>query len=83
MDKFIAWSDAGGLVMSYYDATGLPEGKLAQQYTLCDNFFHAAFGGSFLNHQWLIAASTPVFPTAPASMVAKLDANGIMTREAR
>jgi acid phosphatase len=81
MDKFIAWSDAGGLVMSYYDATGLPEGKLAQQYTLCDNFFHAAFGGSFLNHQWLIAASTPVFPNAPASLVAKLDANGIMTRD--
>ena len=31
----------------------LPEGQLAQQYTLCDNFFHSAYGGSFLNHQWL------------------------------
>ena len=50
MDKFVAWSDAAGLVMSYYDATNMPEGKLAQQYTLADNFFHAAFGGSFLNH---------------------------------
>jgi len=70
MDKFITWSDNGGLVMSYFDATNLPEGKLARQYTLCDNFFQAAFGGSFLNHMWLIAAATPVFPNAPAAMVA-------------
>ncbi len=70
MDKFISWSDNGGLVMSYFDATNLPEGKLAQEFTLCDNFFHAAFGGSFLNHFWLIAAATPVFPNAPASMIA-------------
>ena len=33
MDKFVAWSDAAGLVMGYYDATNMPEGKLAQQYT--------------------------------------------------
>jgi len=70
MDKFITWSDNGGLVMSNFDATNLPEGKLAQEFTLCDNFFHAAFGGSFLNHMWLIAAATPVFPNAPASMIA-------------
>jgi len=70
MDKFIAWSDNGGLVMSYFDATNYPEGKLAQEFTLCDNFFHAAFGGSFLNHMWLIAAATPVFPNAPAGMIA-------------
>ena len=70
MDRFIAWSDNGGLVMSSIDATNLPEGKLAQQYTLCDNFFHAAFGGSFLNHMFLIAAKAPVFPNAPAGMIA-------------
>jgi phospholipase C len=70
MDKFVAWSDNGGLVMSYFDATNMPEGKLAQQYTLCDNFFHAAFGGSFLNHFFLIAAAAPVFPNAPAGMMA-------------
>jgi phospholipase C len=29
-----------------------------------DNFFHSAFGGSFLNHQFLIAAAAPVFPNA-------------------
>src|SRR6476659_1948760 len=48
MDKFVAWSDAAGLVMSYYDASNMPEGTMAQQFTLMDNFFHAAFGGSFL-----------------------------------
>jgi phospholipase C len=64
LDKFVTWSDNPGLVLSYIDATNLPEGKLAQQYTLCDNFFHSAYGGSFLNHQWLVAASTPPW-TAP------------------
>jgi len=70
MDKFVAWSDNGGLAMSSFDATNMPEGKLAQEFTLCDNFFHAAFGGSFLNHIYLVAAAPPVFPNAPASMIA-------------
>ncbi len=81
MDKFVAWSDAAGLVMSNYNATDFPEGKLAQQYTLSDHFFHAAFGGSFLNHFWTICACTPKFPNAPASMVAQVDANGVMTKD--
>jgi acid phosphatase len=76
MNWFVTWSDNPGLVLSYFDATNLPEGLLAQQYTLCDNFFHAAFGGSFLNHQFLIAAAAPVYPNAPASMQATLDATG-------
>jgi phospholipase C len=63
LDKFVTWSDNPGLVLSYLDATNLPEGKLAQQYVLCDNFFHSAYGGSFLNHQWLIAAASPPWVT--------------------
>jgi phospholipase C len=59
MSKFVTWSDNPGLVLSYVDATPLPEGKLAQQYTICDNFFHSAYGGSFLNHQFLVAAAAP------------------------
>ncbi len=81
MDKFIPYSNAGGLVMSYYDSTDLPIGKLAQQYTMADRFFHAAFGGSFLNHMWLVSASAPTFPNAPASMVAQLDATGKMVKD--
>jgi acid phosphatase len=64
MDQFAAWSDNPGLVMGYFDATEMPEGKLARQYVLCDNFFHSAFGGSFLNHQFLIAAAPPTWPEA-------------------
>jgi phospholipase C len=81
MDKYVAWTDAGGLVMGHYDATNMPEGKLARQYTLADNFFHAAFGGSFLNHIWLICACTPTWPNAPSSIVAQVDSNGVMTKD--
>ncbi|HEX4000291.1 MAG TPA: alkaline phosphatase family protein [Pirellulales bacterium] len=73
MDRYVAWTDAAGLTMSYYDATDLPEGKLARQYTLCDHFFHAAFGGSFLNHIWLIAAASPKYPDAPRGMYSDPD----------
>jgi acid phosphatase len=76
LDRYAAMSDAGGLVMGYYDGSSLPMWKLAQRFTLADNFFMGAFGGSFLNHFWLICACTPVFPNAPASMVAALDASG-------
>jgi phospholipase C len=75
-NSYITWSDNPGLVMSHFDATNLPEGLLAQQYTMDDNFFHAAFGGSFLNHQFLVAAAAPVYPNAPASMQAVLDSTG-------
>jgi phospholipase C len=81
MDKYVAWSDAAGLVMSYYDATSMPEGKLAQQFTMMDNFFHAAFGGSFLNHQFLICACAPTWPEAPQAVVAQVDSSGMMTKD--
>jgi phospholipase C len=81
MDRFVAWSDAAGLVMGYYDATSLPEGKLARRYTMADNFFHAAFGGSFLNHFWLICACTPRWPDAPAGEVAQLDDKGVLVKD--
>ena len=67
-DRFAQLSSAGGLTMGYYN---LPESALwdyAKEFTLADNFFQAAFGGSFLNHQWLICACTPVFPSAPAEL---------------
>jgi phospholipase C len=61
MDKFVTWSDNPGLVLSRIDATQLPEGRLAKQYTICDNFFHSAYGGSFLNHQFFVAAAAPLW----------------------
>jgi len=81
MDRFVAWGGVGGLVMSYYDATHLPLGKLAQEYVLADNFFHAAFGGSFLNHTWLICACTPYWPDAPAAMRAQVASDGTLVKD--
>ena len=75
MDKFVVYSDNGGLVQSYFDASDLPEGKLARQYTMCDHFFHSAYGGSFLNHIWLVAAASPKWDTKqkpiPAQIIMK------------
>jgi phospholipase C len=81
MDRFLAWSDNPGLVLSYYDATDLPEGRLARQYTIADRFFHAAFGGSFLNHFWFVCACTPVWPNAPASEIISLDPQGFLVKD--
>ena len=63
-NQFAAWGDSGGLVMGHYRSSGesLKLWALAQQYTLCDNFFMAAFGGSWLNHIFLISAQAPLVP---------------------
>ena len=71
MDRFAAISDAGGLTMGYYDGSTLGLWKYAQEYTLADHFFHAAFGGSFLNHFWLICACTPRFENAPQDFITR------------
>ena len=63
-DQFVAWADSGGLVMGHYrnSADTLRLWNLARQYTLCDHFFMAAFGGSWLNHIFLISAQAPLYP---------------------
>ena len=76
-NMFAAWSDAGGLTMGYYDGSVMQLWKLAKKYTLADNFFSGAFGGSFLNHFWLISASTPVYPDAPAILKSSVDTTGV------
>ncbi|HEX2911818.1 MAG TPA: alkaline phosphatase family protein [Chloroflexia bacterium] len=81
MDGFARISDAGGLTMGYYEGSKLPLWQIAKNYTLADNFFHAAFGGSFLNHFWLVCACTPRYENAPASLVAKLDGQGQLVKD--
>ena len=81
MDKFALISDAKGYAMGYWDTSGLMLWDYAKRYTLADNFFHGAFGGSFLNHFWLVCACTPVYPNAPEKIVAKLDANGRLLKD--
>lgn len=81
-DRFVAVSDSGALVMGYYDGSKLPMWRWAQEYTLADNFFMGAFGDSFLNHQWLICACTPIDRNAPAELRAQLDERGKLKTKA-
>ncbi|MEP6750715.1 MAG: alkaline phosphatase family protein [Bacteroidota bacterium] len=73
MDKFAAYNDSRGLAMGYYNTEKLPLYPMAQKYTLCDNLFQSAFGGSYLNHVYLISAAVPVWPDAPKSMTEGAD----------
>ena len=75
-NRFVAYSDVGAWVMGYFDGSQLKVWKWAQEYTLADHFFMGAFGGSFLNHQWLVCACTPVDANAPESARPRLDALG-------
>ncbi|MFI5233756.1 MAG: acid phosphatase [Gemmatimonadales bacterium] len=81
-DMFAAWSDAGGLTMGHFDYSKSKLYKLAGQYVLADNFFQGAFGGSFLNHQYLICACAPEYPNAdkaaakPSITVLRTNADG-------
>lgn len=69
-DGFVAWGDSGGLVMGHYAQSrySLRLWDVAKEFVLCDNFFQGAFGGSFLNHQYLISATAPFYPNAAQSV---------------
>ncbi len=81
-DMFAAWADAGGLTMGHFDTSNSKLYGLAQKYVLADNFFEGAFGGSFLNHQYLICACAPEYPNAdtaaakPSIAVVDKDSSG-------
>jgi acid phosphatase len=79
-DRFAEVSDAGGYVMSYYDGSKLRMWQWAKEYTLADNFYMGAFGGSYLNHLWLVCACTPRDENAPAAMRAQVDERGFLKR---
>jgi phospholipase C len=86
-NRYVLGSDAAGLVMGTYNTQALPiyqylHAEHHPHYAILDNFFQAAFGGSFLNHQFLIAAAPPTCTpsatvTCPAHAV--LDSNGFTT----
>jgi acid phosphatase len=81
MDKFAAVSDAGGLVMGYYDLSQSAHWRLAKQFALGDRMFHSAFGGSMFNHTFFVCSCAFVWPDAPEAIVAKLDADGKMVKD--
>jgi len=83
-NMFAAWSDVGGEVMGHFDSGDtMALWSVAQNYTLADNFFIGTFGGSFLNHQYLICACAPFdFKTAAdpvtfASSIAAVNPDGV------
>jgi acid phosphatase len=88
-DRYVTGSDAVGLAMGQYDTKALPvyqylHGRGAPNYVVADRFFQAAFGGSFLNHQYLIAAQAPVDTSAGpgganAGLHSQVDAAGFPT----
>ncbi len=80
-DMFAAMSTVGGYTMGYFDGSGMKLWQWAKEFTLADNFFMGAFGGSYLNHQYLICGCTPVFKDAPSQMRARLDVNGKLEKK--
>src|ERR1700693_4391873 len=93
-NRYVTGSDAIGLSMGVYKTQQLPIYQYLHQaghpqYAIADKFFQGAFGGSFLNHQWLVAAAAPIFAGAAndaSSIVASnprpdmhsvVDANGM------
>jgi acid phosphatase len=83
-NRYTTGSDALGLTQGVYDTRKLPiysylHGPSHPRYAIADRFFQAAFGGSFLNHQWLITAATPTWPGGPADLHAIVDSNGMPT----
>jgi phospholipase C len=83
-DRYVTGSDAVGLTMGTYDTKKLPiyqylHSAGAPHYVVADHFFQGANGGSFLNHQWLIAGRAPVVDkTAPIPPENKAAANSIV-----
>ena len=71
-NRYVTGSDAAGLAIGVLDTRSLPIYDYLHKedhpaYAIADNFFQGAFGGSFLNHQWLVAAGTPVWRGADGS----------------
>jgi acid phosphatase len=81
-NRYTTGSDAVGLTQGVYDTKALPiykylHSKGHPDYAIADNFFQAAFGGSFLNHQWLVAAADPTYPGAGEALHSIIDTNGM------
>jgi acid phosphatase len=63
-NMFAAWADSGGMTMGYFlpaPKADLPLWGWARNYVLADHFFQGAFGGSFLNHFFLICSCAPFY----------------------
>ena len=82
-NRYVTGSDAVGLTMGHYKTADLPiyrylHGKKAPHYVVADHFFQAAFGGSYLNHQFLVAAQPPLLSTTSTIPHSVLDGAGMV-----
>lgn len=64
-DRFVAGSEGLGGSMGVIEPTTMPlwnylHSAGAPNYVIADRFFQAAFGGSYLNHQFLVAGRAPI-----------------------
>ena len=80
-NMFAAMSTVGGWAMGYFDGSQLRSWQWAKEYMLADNFFMGAFGGSYLNHQWLICACTPASPECTRGDARAARANGKLEKK--
>ncbi len=80
-NMFVAMTNVGAWAMGYFDGSQMKLWQWAREYTLADHFFQAAFGGSYLNHHWLICACTPMHKEAPASTRPQLEADGRLKKQ--
>jgi phospholipase C len=81
MNRFAQVSNSRGLTMGYYDISSTYLWSLAKEFTLGDAMFHSAFGGSFLNHAFLVCSCAFRWPDAPQAIVAKLDSSGNLIKD--
>ena len=75
-NQFVAMTNVGAWTMGYFDGSQMRLWQWAKDYTLADHFFMGAFGGSYLNHLWLVCACTPRDEHAPATTRPQLDEHG-------
>ena len=83
MNRYAELSNAKGLALGYFDISKTYLWKLAKQYTLGDAMFHSAFGGSFLNHTYMVCSCALLWPNAPDAMIAKPDPKTGLMKDAQ
>lgn len=81
MDSFVAWSNAATLAMGTFDGSTTHAWKLARAYALGDRMFHSAFGGSFLNHAFLVCSCAFEWKDAPEKIRAQLTPDGQLLKD--
>jgi phospholipase C len=82
MGRWVTEGTSGGASMGYYGRAAIPvQWRLAEEFVLLDRYFQSIHGGSFANHFFLISASVPRAPNAPAEQRAQLAPDGRVVKD--